>query len=131
MIHIAKRFEAAVFALVGDGSIKQRLGRAYSHHLEDLQPADMPDAVRERYKSLHSAMHRAAPIGKEGSLKVTVQKMSFSEASDYAEAIVELYAELVRSVEREPLKIVRREEPPPAAATTRATVPSRATAGRS
>jgi hypothetical protein len=131
MIHLAKRFEAAVFALVGDGPIKQRLGRAYSRHLDDLHPDDLPDSVRERYQSLHVAMHRAAPIGKEGSLKVSIQKMSFAEASDHARRIVELYAELVRSVEREPLKIVRSEEPQGESEAERDIEPQRATAGRS
>jgi hypothetical protein len=111
-MHVAKRFEAAVLALVGDGPIKQRLGRAYSRHLDDLHPGDLPDSMRDRYERLHAAMHKVPPIGKEGSIKVTVQKMSFAEASGYAENIVELYAELLRSLERaEPLKIVRNEEP--------------------
>jgi hypothetical protein len=120
VIHITKRFEAAVHALVGDGPVKQRLGRAYSRHLDDLHPGDLPDSMRERYERLHVAMHRSPPIGKEGSIKVTVQKMSFTEASNYAEKIVELYAELLRSAERaEPLKIVRSEEPPPRASAGR------------
>lgn len=120
MIHVTRRFEAAVFALVGDGPIKQRLGRAYSQHLDDMHPDDLPEPMRQRFEVLHAAMHTAAPIGKEGSLKVTVRKMSFAEASDYAEQIVELYAELLRSAEREPLKIVRSED---------ATTPQRASAG--
>jgi hypothetical protein len=113
MIHLTKRFEGAVLALVGNGPVKQRLRGAYARYLEDLHPGELPDSLRERYERLHSAMHSAAPIGKEGSLKTTVQKMSFAEASDYAGKIVELYIDVLRCLDREPLKLVRNEEPAP------------------
>lgn len=130
MIHLAKRFEAAVFELVGDGPIKQRLGRAYAHHLNHIHSDDLPETMRERYRSLHAALHRAAPIGKEGSLQVTVRKMSFAEASGYAARIVELYAEVVRAVEREPLKIVHSDEAPRDADQAHTVAPQRVSAGR-
>ncbi|MBN1238948.1 MAG: hypothetical protein JXB36_10625 [Gammaproteobacteria bacterium] len=131
MIHLVKRFEGAVLALVGDGPIKQRLGYAYSRYLDGLYPDDLPDPVRERYEALHTAMHRAAPIGKGGRLKASIQKMSFAEASHYAGKVVEVYAELVRCVEREPLKIVRSDEAPREPEPQRAVEPQRASAGRS
>ena len=131
MIHLVKRFEGAVLALVGDGPVKQRLSVAYSRYLDGLYPDDLPDAVRERYEALHTAMHRVAPIGKGGRLKASIQKMSFAEAAYYAGRIVEVYAELVRCVEREPLKIVRSDEPPRELEPQHAIERQRASAGRS
>jgi hypothetical protein len=115
MIVLAKRFEAAVRVLVGDGPVKQRLGQAYARHLQDLQQDDLPDAMHARYEDLQAAMHRkATPMGGANSIRIAVQKMSFAQASAYAETILELYAELLRSAERsEPLKIVRSEDAPP------------------
>jgi hypothetical protein len=68
-----------------------------------------------RYEDLQAAMHsQATPTSGESSIRIAVQKMSFAEASAYAETILELYAELLRCAERsEPLKIVRSEDPPP------------------
>lgn len=120
MLYLAKRFEAAVRELVGDGPIKQRLGSAYGHHLEDLAIPDLPEPLRGRFEALHGALHRAPPMGKENSLNTTVRKMSFAEASSYAETIVELYAEVLRNSDRsEPLKVVRNEEPAQRAASGR------------
>lgn len=111
MLHLAKRFEAAVRELVGDGPIKQRLGSAFGRHLDDLLIPDLPEPVRGRFEALHGALHRSPPMGKDNSLNVTVRKMSFAEASSHAETIVELYAEVVRNVDRsEPLKVVRNDE---------------------
>lgn len=121
MSYLTERFEAAVRALVGDGPIKQRLGRAYMRHLDDLQTADLPDPLRGPYAQLRAAMHQAAPIGKESSVKVTVRKMSFAEATEHAETIVGLYAQMLRDGDRvETLKVVHNdkaasndEKPPP------------------
>src|SRR5690606_302658 len=112
MLHLAKRFEAAVRELVGDGPIKQRLGSAYGRHLEDVVIPDLPEPLRSRLEALHVALHRCPPMRKDGSLNATVRKMSFAEASSHAETIVELYAEILRNADRsEPLKVVRNDEP--------------------
>lgn len=114
MSYLAKRFEAAVLVLVGDGPVKQRLGQAYGRHLDDLQHMDMPDSLKDGYAELHAAMHAQPAVGKQSCIRTTVQKMSFKEASAYAQMIVELYAELLRGGERvEPLKIVHNEEKTP------------------
>lgn len=114
MLHLTKRFEAAVRELVGDGPIKQRLTLAFGRHLEDLVIPDLPEPLRARYEALHDALHSAEPIGRESCLKVSVRKMSFMEAAAHAEAIVELYGEVVRNADRsEPLKVVPNEEKMP------------------
>ncbi|HEX6994801.1 MAG TPA: hypothetical protein VF339_11720 [Gammaproteobacteria bacterium] len=114
MQHLIKRFQAAVAELVADGPIKERLALAFGRHLEDLVIPDLPEPLRERFEALHAALHRYEPIGREGRLKVSVRKMSFAEAATHAEAIVELYAEVVRNADRaEPLKVVHTEEKVP------------------
>jgi hypothetical protein len=114
MLHLTKRFEAAVRELVGDGPVKQRLGLAYGRHLDDLVIPDLPESLRGRFEALHEALHRSEPIGKEGSLRVTVRKMSFAEASAHAETIVDMYAEVLRNADRsEPLKVVHSEDKMP------------------
>lgn len=114
MQHLTKRFEAAVRELIADGSIKERLAVAFARHLEDVVIPDLPEPLRERFDSLHAALHRAEPIGREGRLKVSVRKMSCAEATAHAETIVELYAEIVRNADRaEPLKVVHTEEKVP------------------
>lgn len=114
MSQIAERFEAAVRALVGDGPIKQRLHAAFSEHLEDLDGVELPAALRPAFGELRAALHRFEPVGKETSVKASVQKMSFSEAGHHAGMIVGLYADLIRQGDRlEPLTVVDSGQAPP------------------
>lgn len=95
MSQIVERFEAAVQALVGDGPVKNRLRAAYTEYLEDLQQVDLPIQGKVEFTELHSALHRAAPIGKIDCVKASVQKMSPAEAWWHAQTIVRLYAEVL------------------------------------
>lgn len=114
MLHLTKRFEAAVRELVADGPIKQRLALAYGRHLDDLVIPDLPEPLRGRFEALHGALHSAEPIGREDRLKVSVRKMSFAEAAAHAETILELYSEVLRNSDRaEPLKVVHADEKAP------------------
>ncbi|HEX7081110.1 MAG TPA: hypothetical protein VF329_08865 [Gammaproteobacteria bacterium] len=111
MLHLIKRLEAAVRTLVGEGPVKQRLHGAYARYLDDLSATDVPEPIRARFESLHAAMHRSPAMGREGAIKISVQKMSFTEAARHAESIVELYADVLRNTDRaEPLKVVHNEE---------------------
>jgi hypothetical protein len=111
MTFLAERFAAAVRRLVGDGPIKQRLGQAYAEHLDDIREGDLPSSLQRPYAELAAAMRRSTVLGKEDAIRITVQKMSFAEATTHAETIVKLYAEVLRSAERgEPLKVVHSEE---------------------
>ncbi len=107
MSNLAERLEAAVHVLVADGPVKQRLLEAYTEHLEPLRDAELPPRLAEPFARLHEAMHRVAPMGTtECRVKASVQKMSAAEAGGHAAAVVGLYAELLRSGQREPLKVV-------------------------
>lgn len=117
MSQIVERFASAVQALVGEGPVKNRLRRAYSEFLEDLEQVDLPIAGKREFGELHSALHSVAPVGNVDCVKASVQKMSSSEAWWHARTIVQLYTELLaiehsaRSPSDELLKPV--EDAPP------------------
>ena len=107
MPYLAERFEAAVTALVSEGSVKDRLAAAYSDHLDDLEIKDLPEALRSRFENLHTALHAVTPIGKEHCVRATIRKMSRIQAGDHARTILTLYTELNERGERsDPLKVV-------------------------
>lgn len=119
MSHLSERFAAAVRTLVGDGTVKERLGRAYLEHLEHVEETDLPLAQRPLFAALREAMNRVTPFGKESPIRASVQKMSAADASRHARTIVELYCELAfaerSGAERaEPLKVVstKPQQPP-------------------
>jgi hypothetical protein len=97
MSYLAERFQAAVTALVGDGSIKERLAAAYGENLDDLEITEFPAGLRRGFKDLHNALHATI------------------EARAHAGTIVMLYTELVRHGQRGgPLRVVSsgRSKPP-------------------
>ena len=107
MPDLAKRFEAAVSALVGEGSVKERLVAAYSKHLDDLESSELPQDVRVTFEELHTALHAVTPIGGEPCVRATIRKMSKLQVGNHARTIVSLYAELIcRSERAVPLKVI-------------------------
>jgi len=95
MSQIVERLEAAVRTLVGEGPVKNRLRTAYLKHLEDLQHVDLPIPGKSDFGELHSALHKAAPVGKSDCVKASVQKMSPAEARWHAQTIVRIYSEVL------------------------------------
>jgi hypothetical protein len=113
MAQLTDRFAAALRTLVSDGTVKQRLSRAYAECLEDLQGNELPPALRQEFGALQAALCRRDPAGSETRVRASVQKMSPLEACDHAGTIVRLYVELLGQGERaEPLKVVSRQKPP-------------------
>jgi hypothetical protein len=107
MPDLAKRFEAAVSALVGEGSVKDRLVAAYSEHLDDVESSELPQAVRTAFEELHTALHAVTPTGGEPCVRATIRKMSKLQVGNHARTIVSLYAELICQGERaEPLMVI-------------------------
>ncbi len=107
MPYLAERFEAAVCALVGEGSVKDRLVTAYLEHLDDLESGELPQDLRTRFEDLHAALHAVTPTGREPCVRATIRKMSTLQAGNHARTIVSLYAELVcHGARAGPLKAV-------------------------
>src|SRR5262245_31601118 len=122
MSDLNERFAAAVRTLVADGPIKERLACAYSEHLADVEPAEIPVGLRSSFTDLHCALTRIDPVGNEGRVKANIRKMSTGQAGDHANAIVRLYLELMLAAhgERaEPLKVVGNGTKPPRYLTSR------------
>ncbi len=107
MPYLDERFEAAVSALVGEGSVKDRLVAAYSEHLDDLADSELPPSLRTTFEDLHTALHATTPIGTEPCVRATIRKMSTLQAGNHAKTIVSLYADLVCHGERaEPVEAI-------------------------
>ena len=96
MSYHVDRFYAAVSVLASHGHIKQRLMRAYSEHLEDINEDELPPTVRDLFGELQKDLHRVAPLNGEGAVCASVRKMSPEEAGDCAVSIVTLYREMIR-----------------------------------
>ena len=108
MSYLDERFEAAVFTLVGEGSVKDRLVTAYLKHLHDLESDELPQGLRKRFKDIDTALHAVTPIDGEPCVRSAIRKMSKLQAGSHARTIVSLYAELVCHGERaESLKVVK------------------------
>jgi hypothetical protein len=99
MTYHVDRFYAAVSVLAGDGHIKQRLMKAYRDHLDDIVEDDLPRELREPFRELRSRLHCVAPLNGEGPVCASVRKMSVSEASECAVAVVTLYGDIIREAE--------------------------------
>jgi hypothetical protein len=87
-------FHAALQVLVGTGAVKQRLVDAYRRHLASLREQDLPDAVRERFATLRTAMHEAPAAGGMTAPEASARKMSDKDAAEHATAILEMFAVL-------------------------------------
>ena len=106
MSYLDERFEAAVSALVGEGSVKDRLLTAYLEHLDDLESDELPQELRKKFEDLDTTLHTVTPIGREPCVKATVRKMSKLQAGNHARTIISLYVDLVcRSERAGPLRV--------------------------
>lgn len=96
MTNLVNRFHAAVTVLAGDGHIKQRLIRAYQDFLADIEDDELPIPVREKFNELTRRMYNVAPLNGEGPIRASVRKMSGREAGECGEAVVELFAGILK-----------------------------------
>jgi hypothetical protein len=96
MTYHVDRFYAAVSVLAGDGHIKQRLIKAYRENLDDIVEEDLPRQLQKGFRELRSRLHCVAPLNGEGPVCASVRKMSVSEASECAGAVVTLYGDMIR-----------------------------------
>ena len=87
-------FHAALQVLVGTGAVKQRLVDAYRRHLASLHEQDLPEAVRDRFIRLRTAMHEAAAAGGMTAPEASARKMSEKDAAEHATAILEMFTVL-------------------------------------
>ncbi|HSN51101.1 MAG TPA: hypothetical protein VLS87_01125 [Woeseiaceae bacterium] len=99
MTYHVDRLYAAVSVLAGDGHVKQRLTNAYRDNLDDIAEDELPRELRRPFRELRSRLHCVAPLNGEGPVCASVRKMSVKEASECAQAIVQLYGDMIRLAE--------------------------------
>jgi hypothetical protein len=97
MTNTVDRFYAALRVLTGEGSVKQRLIRAYADNLDDLDVSELPDELQERFAETHQRVHSVPPLNGEGAVRASVRKMSAQDASDCAHALLSIYAGMLES----------------------------------
>lgn len=86
----------AALELAGPAPLKQRLTDAFTRHLLDLPPYEVPGDLRADLEALHHSMTRIRPVPGESAVVATVRKMSIGEAEACAARIVELLDTLHR-----------------------------------
>lgn len=94
----------ATLELAKPSALKQRLADAYTRHLADLLPAELPTEARHEFEALRQAMTRVQPMHGETVVAATVRKMSIGEADACAARIVALLDTLHRTHAPAPAK---------------------------
>lgn len=93
---VLNRLHGAMLELVSSAPIKQRLMAAFSRHLQDLDPAELPPELRAPFGELFAELQAVKPLRSESAIQATVRKMSADQADRYAVRIVTLYGDLAR-----------------------------------
>jgi len=80
----------AALELAKPSPLKQRLIDAFTRHLLDLPPYEVPGDLRQDFEALRLSMTRIRPSPGESPVMATVRKMSIGEADACAARIVGL-----------------------------------------
>jgi len=97
MTTIWEQFHQASLALVGAGTVKQRLAFAWRQYLHDLDPEALPRELRSDFQLLTDLLSRERAVGGLGVVEATVRKMSDLQACRCAERIVEMFSLLTET----------------------------------
>ncbi len=101
------RLHAATLELVKNLPQKQRVATAFSNHLKDLDPLELPSELRERFEALAVDLEAVRPLPGESAVQATVRKMSAEQLDRCAATIAELafdYAHVPSTVTRLPVR---------------------------
>lgn len=91
------RLYGATLELVRSAPIKQRLALAFSNHLKELDPSELPADMRPAFLDLRADLESVKPLPGESAVQATVRKMSADQADRCATCIVELYDGVARA----------------------------------
>lgn len=97
MNHTLDQLQQATLRLTLEGSLKDRLIDAYREHVLHVDSASLPEALREEFDALHSAMHSAVPQPRECVIRASVRKMSSVEVRLHAALVVRAFAAVARA----------------------------------
>jgi len=111
-----EQFHCATLSLARDGTIKDRLTEAYTHHLAAIDEDEIPRELREDFRALSTTLRRERPLHKrEDPVRATVRKMSNDEAAACARAVVRMFGAMSKPV------VVTRSSPLPSSNATKTT----------
>lgn len=92
-----KFFEAVNTLASGSGSIHERLFNAVAYNnLSGLNRYFPEKDLREKYIDLMNELTEEEPIGNEGSVKATINKMTPEKASELATKIVSMFNKICK-----------------------------------
>lgn len=110
------RFYAAVLVVASHGNIKQRIIAAFEDNLADIDDANLPSAVRNKFIELRAMVTGVKPLNGEGHIRATVRKMSVVEADECSRKMLDLYTDLIHlegELEESPINIGEQTRIPP------------------
>ena len=90
-------FHQASLALVGAGTVKQRLALAWRRYLYDIDAEMLPRELRSDFQLLGDMLTCERAVGGLGVVEATVRKMSDQQACRCAERIVEMFSFLTET----------------------------------
>lgn len=110
------RFYAAVLVVASHGNIKQRIIAAFEDNLADIDDANLPSAVRNKFIELRAMVTGVKPLNGEGHIRATVRKMSVVEADECSRKMLDLYTDLIHlegELKESPINIGEQTRIPP------------------
>jgi hypothetical protein len=92
-----EQLHAATLCLARAGTLKERLQRAYTRHLRNLDANELPGEVRDEVASLMRRFVRERPLlHGEDAAAATIRKLSSDEADAIACAIVNILGRMTQ-----------------------------------
>ena len=106
MTNIAlRKLQAATVELAKGTALKQRLAVAFSSHLKELDPSELPLELRDECRAILEELESVRPLPGESAVQATVRKLSVEQADEVARRIVTLFAELALAPEPDLLDV--------------------------
>jgi hypothetical protein len=110
MASLNERLESAAMIMAGSEAIKDRLFRAWSQHLADLQARDFPRDLRDGFVEIQAALCRERALAGDTVLKASLRKLSVADSTRFATLIVRAYghvATLIPGKEQLPARVLQ------------------------
>lgn len=95
MSPLANRFLSAVRLCTGPLAIKRRLTEAWTEHLDNIAPDELPENLRQDFIELRKAMYTHIPLPIETAPQASIRKMSVGEVALHTDTIILLYTRIV------------------------------------
>jgi hypothetical protein len=90
-----ERLQGATLSLARSTPIKERLTDAFRNHLALIEEDELPNELREEFRTLSHEVTRERPLLRgEDALRATVRKLSCDEAEAIACRVVHLFVDL-------------------------------------